>query len=593
MQKNIVFAEDTAASAEKAEPFSDLKYSYNRYSYFSEDVAFNWADEASVQAVDARSAVVQSAAELSDFLAPCLTEEPIREYLKQYDDGFFAENVLLMHTYIEPTPGTTTGHKLKNASLQDGTLLIQFTSSISSAVCKTYFLDVMQAAVPRKSYQDYPVKWLDEEILEADTVRFTLLDYDTGKKLRQTVDFDSIRLTPMIWDYQDEEKPFRTVTLDMYTNPYSWKQTISDDETFEISLSNSVLPDTYYLPEDYKQVTRQENGSYDVFFRLKRNDGFELAPDATRITIYDKDTGELIPGGLLEHHVWSFGTDIRFREPDISGGWKCTGPIYMLQSNPQIYRTDLARLYRTADIFTFCCEDQPEVTLYDNGSMDLVFRTKLTISGNINGDSVFSVADAVALQRFLLADPAEQEDGHDGHIYNWGNGDYDLDNRLTASDLCLMKAELLRNLYGIGVSGCDFTAQYIRTDITASAYPAAYPQAVMLGSSAELNTYIGEHKDSYNFSGSTVVPGLNDAVKAYTEEWFETHKLLVILLEEGSSSISHEVSAVSRDTVWIKRNVPQIFMTDMAQWHILLELDKDADVSDHPDVTFYTETMQE
>ena len=170
----------------------------------------------------------------------------------------------------------------------------------------------------------------------------------------------------------------------------------------------------------------------------KKADEKALPANATRITLYDKDTGELIPSELLEHHNWTFGTDIRFAEPDTPGGWIMTGPIYVVKANPQVYQTDLAELYRTADIFEFLCDDQPEVTVHDNGSMDLVFKTKLTVSGDVNGDGEFNIADAILLQKWLLGVP-------DTELARWEEADFCMDNKLNAADFSLMKRALMQS----------------------------------------------------------------------------------------------------------------------------------------------------
>lgn len=203
-------------------------------------------------------------------------------------------------------------------------------------------------------------------------------------------------------------------------------------------------PGTYSIPmvegtcqtdENYMTVTRYDNGAYDAVFRLTKNEMLE--PDTTRITLYDKDTGELIPSELLEHHPWRFGTDIRMKAPDDPDEWIYTGPVYSVESNPCIYNDDLARIYRDADEFKFLCEDQPEVTYYSNGSMDFVFRIKLTVSGDVNGDGRFGISDVILLQKWLL-------NASDTELAEWEEADFCMDNKLDVFDLCLMKRELLK-----------------------------------------------------------------------------------------------------------------------------------------------------
>ena len=62
--------------------------------------------------------------------------------------------------------------------------------------------------------------------------------------------------------------------------------------------------------------------------------------------------------------------------------------------------------------------------------------TSQTVKGDINADGVFSIADAVLLQKWLLAVPGTE-------LKNWKAADFNADNRLDARDLSLMKRALL------------------------------------------------------------------------------------------------------------------------------------------------------
>ena len=78
---------------------------------------------------------------------------------------------------------------------------------------------------------------------------------------------------------------------------------------------------------------------------------------------------------------------------------------------------------------------------------------------------------------------------------------------------------------------------------------------------------------------------LSDALAAETvwgdmpdrdDPWFIDRELLLILLEEGSGSISHEVTEVleapSGVTVTVRRIVPEVCTADMAAWLLLVDL---------------------
>ena len=58
------------------------------------------------------------------------------------------------------------------------------------------------------------------------------------------------------------------------------------------------------------------------------------------------------------------------------------------------------------------------------------------VTGDVNDDGIFDVADVVLLQKWLLAVP-------DTHLANWKAADLCEDDILDVFDLCLMKRALL------------------------------------------------------------------------------------------------------------------------------------------------------
>ena len=68
--------------------------------------------------------------------------------------------------------------------------------------------------------------------------------------------------------------------------------------------------------------------------------------------------------------------------------------------------------------------------------MELVFKTKLKICGDVNGDGEFDITDVVCLQRWLISTP-------DSEPKIWESADFCIDNKLDIFDLCLMKKALL------------------------------------------------------------------------------------------------------------------------------------------------------
>lgn len=110
-----------------------------------------------------------------------------------------------------------------------------------------------------------------------------------------------------------------------------------------------------------------------------------------------------------------------------------------------------------------------------------------------------------------------------------------------------------------------------------------YPVITLIRSAAELQVYYEANRDLYDmerketvYSDTTI--GFADACDRYDAAYFETHDLLLILLEEGSGSIRHEVGALLRTEegwlVEITHICPELCTDDMAQWHIMIETEK-------------------
>lgn len=139
----------------------------------------------------------------------------------------------------------------------------------------------------------------------------------------------------------------------------------------------------------------------------------------------------------------------------------------------------------------------------------------------------------------------------------------------TTKDIALVRQEQL----------CAFSAQYIRTDGYQAS--ASYPAIKIIHSREELQSYYEENKDLYDLerreevaSDSTI--GFLDACDKYDSAYFEDSFLILILLEEGSGSIRHTVDQLSLNengelTASISTTIPEVGISDMALWHIIIE----------------------
>lgn len=91
------------------------------------------------------------------------------------------------------------------------------------------------------------------------------------------------------------------------------------------------------------------------------------------------------------------------------------------------------------------------------------------------------------------------------------------------------------------------------------------PSATVVSNADSLNAWLDAIPAS-----DPVVAGLREA---YSNQFFTDRSLLLVLVREGSGSISHEVLSVTGDTVTVRRIVPEAGTCDMAEWLLVLELD--------------------
>ena len=151
------------------------------------------------------------------------------------------------------------------------------------------------------------------------------------------------------------------------------------------------------------------------------------------------------------------------------------------------------------------------------------------------------------------------------------------------------------------VTGTDvqWAAQYIRTNGCSEG--VLYPSVRIIDSLQELKDYYNtwhevldlERKDKV-YSDTTI--GFLDACDQYDETFFEKNYLIFVLLEEGSGSVRHEVRSVQQTadkkiSISIDRKVPEVGTSDMAEWHIILELSRDVLVENSIDTYLYVDGL--
>ena len=71
-------------------------------------------------------------------------------------------------------------------------------------------------------------------------------------------------------------------------------------------------------------------------------------------------------------------------------------------------------------------------SVMDNVKVHFNENIESDVEGDVNADGVFSLADIVMMQKFLL---------NQGRLINWKGGDLFEDNKINVIDLCLMKGK--------------------------------------------------------------------------------------------------------------------------------------------------------
>lgn len=142
-----------------------------------------------------------------------------------------------------------------------------------------------------------------------------------------------------------------------------------------------------------------------------------------------------------------------------------------------------------------------------------------------------------------------------------------------------------------------FDAQYIRTDGYSG--ERSYPYHVVIDSREELAAYYEANQELFDlerkekvYADTTI--GFLDACDKYDDAYFEQQNLVLIILEEGSGSVRHEITDVRARydengtsqgwNITIDRIVPEVGTDDMAQWHLLLEIQMGKVITDENDV---------
>lgn len=445
----------SAAKINRTDILDRVKWNINAYSVFSVDTLTQGAFEMDGLFTESHQCTVENQEELDRILSEYLLETPRKEFEAQYSEEFFDNYTLMLCTYLDPTHGRLTGHTLQSAYIEgttdeDTVLYLDYTSTFGGSVCKTYCFEIMQVIVPNRLFPELGWEWHCTELLQPGLVRFSFEDAETGETLKVPGDIGKMTILPTIGYYDAESGNYAYADMASLEFSYDmfWEASqYMDADILDFSLSQASLPEGWTLPEDYRTVTKYDNGSMDITFRLRRD-----IPEAgkVRVTLRDADTGALIVSRDANGDFGHICTNIGIKMEN--GEWAYTGPILVVDANPCVMRNDLML---NADLCEFSLwlmpggytseaiysngkvtpEGEITVTQYDNGSADVVFYLHFKPTGDVSGDGVTEVSDAVAVQKYLLSEADA--------LTNWKAADYNNDNRLDARDLTLMIRAML------------------------------------------------------------------------------------------------------------------------------------------------------
>ena len=138
-------------------------------------------------------------------------------------------------------------------------------------------------------------------------------------------------------------------------------------------------------------------------------------------------------------------------------------------------------------------------------------------------------------------------------------------------------------------------ARYIRTNQMNG--EASFPTVRLITSAEALKDYYAKNRELFDLGRKQAVyadttAGFLDACDGYDDAFFEKNYLILLILEENSGSIRHKMEAVKQTgddkmQIFVERTVPEVGTDDMAQWHVILELSRDAWVKEPGDILLY------
>ncbi len=543
------------------------EFSYNNYSIYGTDVAISGEDAYSSYA-EPKSEVVTSQKELTEFLSSYLNETALKKFVSQYSEKYFENNVLMLNAYLDEYHGRVSRFGLDSIYRPNDMLYIDYTPIISGVQSRTSYLSILQLSMPKNEYKDNKVEWSKGSALAENVKCITFYDEDTG----QLVDMNNVDLSKL---FGIEMK-----NVDGQ-NPYYWE--VITAEWLSLNIDENYLPKGYKLSKN-KPIYVDNNGNNTgyITIRLTNKEKVNAKYAIDKYSTITKNLFTDVYTTLNDFKPAAVKTQSELKE--------IISKYFSEEYQEKIFGAyDEAFFKNNVLLFDLCFDStggqkvsmndtvlsDNKITVYYNKpapdfgmcNTDFLFILQVTVPkdeyngqtadfkciGDANGDGEFGIADLVTLQKWLHS-------GSDIKLDDWRAVDLCKDGAVDIFDLVSMRKKLIR-LHDLEP-------------------PKKYPINVQYKRCYCTPSYNREGSISYLTSAEKVGTLLNSQGEPYDDEWFNTHKLMVITVTESSGSIRHEVTELTDQYVTINRLLTQVMTCDMAEWNIYLELDKDAVIRD-------------
>lgn len=546
---------------------NNAEFSYNNYSLY--DTELKATGEDAYFAFDrSKSAVIKSKSELSEFLDFYLNDDAIKKFVSQYSDKFFENNVLILNTYLDKYRGRVSRFGLESVYSRDNTLYVDYTPIISGTQSRTSYLSILQLTMPKDAYKYNGAEWECRETFSDNVKRITFIDEDTNK----FVNMDNIDLSKL---FGIEMKNLEG------QNPYYWE--VITAEWLDLNIDEKYLPSGYELSKEKpREVINNGNNTGDITFRLRKKETVGVKYSINKYSTITKNLFADLYTMINDFKPTAVKSQSELKE--------ITSKYFSEEYQEKIFGAyDEAFFKNNVLLFDLCFDStggdmfsvddtvfsDDDITVYytqpapDFGicNTDFLFVVKVIVpkseysgqnavfkcTGDANGDGDFGIADLVTLQKWLHS-------GTDTKLDDWRAVDLCKDDVIDIFDLVAMRKKLIA------------TAKL--------PVPKQYPINVQHKRCYCTPSYDREGSISFLTSAEEVGTLLNSQGEPYDDEWFDTHKIMVITFTESSGSIRHEVTELTDQYVTINRLLTQVMTCDMAEWNIYLELDKDAVIRD-------------